>query len=86
MEVGESVSHAWDKLGPIVARQFAESFVAKYGAIDPRSIAAMTALKQLENPIVSPSAISAAIFANAPVSIPNSRSSGEPRKKGRSVD
>lgn len=86
MEVGESVFHAWGKLGPIVARQFAESFARKFGKDDPRSIAAMDALRQLENPVESPSAISEAIFANARVRIANSRSSGEPRKKGRSVD
>jgi hypothetical protein len=86
MAIDELVRDAWNNLGESQCRTLVLSFELRYGLNSHQSRIARMALYSLTEEAYSPSQESAAVFASAPVAIPNSRRSDEPRRKGRSVD
>jgi hypothetical protein len=87
-DVRNSIEYALKTFGKPVAETLVQSYGLKYGPIHPDTIEAQLLWNQLTglSPSPSPSTLVADIHANAPVRIANSRSSSEPRRRGRSVD
>ena len=86
--MGPWIRATWAVYGQSEATTLVDSFSTKseYGPTSPHAIVAKSTLRSLVGSDVSPSELSRAIFDNALVSIPGLRSSGEPRRKERSVD
>ena len=84
--IAEFVKQTFDEFGPSIAETLAQSFVLKFGPTHPDAIAAQKAIDRLTEAKPSPSQVLADLLANAAVVIPNARSSGDTRVRGRSVD
>jgi hypothetical protein len=80
------VSQSWRELGEVVTRQFVNSFALKHGQCSPQFSQAKRALSMLTGEHCPTSAIPAAVIRDAPVMIPNQRSSTQSRVRGRSVE
>ena len=84
--IAESVEETFNDFGASVAKTFAQSFVLKFGAAHTDTIAAQEAIDRLTSAKPSRSQALTDLMANATVVIPNVRSTGETRVRGRSVD
>jgi len=84
--IADLVEQTFKDFGPSVARTFAQSFSLERGYTHADSIAAQETIDRLTNPNPSRSQALADLIANATVMIPNTRSSGKARARGRSVD
>ena len=84
--IADLVEETFKNFGPSVAQTFAQSFAPKFGVNHPDTIAAQNEIDRLTSAKPSPSQALADLMSNAPVVIPNVRSSGKTRIRGRSVD
>jgi hypothetical protein len=80
------IEETFQTFGPSVATTFAQSFGRKFGHTHPDAITAEQTIERLLNGQPSNSQALTALLNDAPVVIPNTRSSGQARTKGRSVD
>ena len=84
--IADLVAETFNEFGLSVAQTFAQSFAPKFGAAHPDTIAAQNEIDRLTNAKHSPAQALADLMTNATGVIPNVRSSGKTRVKGRSVD
>ena len=84
--IADLVEETFKSFGPSVAQTFAQSFTLKFGADHPAAIEAQETIDRLTNPKPSHSQALADMLASATIAIPNTRSSGKVRARGRSVD
>ena len=84
--IADLVDETFKSFGPSVAQTFAQSFTLKFGADHPEAIEAQETIDRLTSPKPSHSQALAELITSATVVIPNTRSSGKARARGRSVD
>ena len=84
--IADFVKQTFDAFGPSIAETLAQSFGLKFGTAHPDAIAAQEEIDRLTSAKPSSSKALADTIANATVVIPNNRSPGETRTRGRSVD
>ena len=84
--IADLVAETFDDFGLSVAQTFVQSFIPKFGHAHPDTIAAQNEIDRLLSAKPSPAQALADLMNNATVVIPNVRSSGETRIRGRSVD
>ena len=83
--IADLIKETYQTFGPSVATTFAQSFGLKLGHTHPDAITAQQTIERLNDQPSNSQALTA-LLNDATVVIPNTRSSGQARTKGRSVD